>query len=209
MSLETWLAFVAASMLLTMTPGPSILLGVIHSMQYGAKKTLFTALGDISANFLQMLLVALGLGIIIASSQIAFTVIKWFGVIVLLYMGLKMFFSATKPLATHQQSSTQSSPIKLYISGFLVAAGNPKAIVFFSAFFPQFIDPTQPLFTQMLIMCPTMAILDFSWVMLYALSANRCLGFMQQRPRFFNRIGGSALVSASAFLALSSRSTIN
>lgn len=209
MSLETWFAFVAASMLLTITPGPSILLGVVHSMQYGVKKTLFTALGDISANFLQMLLVAIGLGVIIASSELAFTVIKWFGVIVLLYMGIKMLFASAKPIQTQQTLTKDAHPTRLYLSGFLVAAGNPKAIVFFSAFFPQFIDPTQSLFSQMLIMCPTMAILDFSWVMFYALSANRCLGFMQQCPHFFNRIGGGALVGASALLALSTRASTN
>lgn len=207
MSLETWLAFVGASMLLTMTPGPSILLGVVHSMQFGAKKTLFTALGDISANFLQMLLVAIGLGVVIASSQLAFTIIKWFGVIVLLYMRLKMLLKRTAASREPTAQLTQVSAFKLYISGFMVAAGNPKAIVFFSAFFPQFIDPSQPLLAQMLIMCPTMAILDFSWVMIYALSAKKCLGFMRQRPNFFNRIGGSALVGASALLALTTRAS--
>jgi threonine/homoserine/homoserine lactone efflux protein len=80
MTFETWLAFVAASMILTMTPGPSIILGVVHSLNYGVNNTVFTALGDISANFIQMVLVAVGLGIIIASSDLAFQLIKWFGV---------------------------------------------------------------------------------------------------------------------------------
>ena len=204
MSIETWLAFVAASMILTMTPGPSILLGVVHSINYGVKRTVATALGDISANFLQMMLVAAGLGVIIASSALAFQVIKWFGVLTLIYMGIKMFLS--KPtIVDAQEKQADASPKKLFINGFLVAAGNPKAIVFFTAFFPQFIDPTQPLINQMAIMCPTMAILDFTWVMLYAVSAKRFLGFLKAKPLFLNRVGGSALLCASGYLAFSSK----
>ncbi len=204
MNFETWLAFVAASMILTMTPGPSILLGVVHSMNYGAKKTLFTALGDISANFIQMVLVAIGLGVVIASSELAFQLIKWFGVVILIYMGAKMVLSKPKALELSQLNS-HISRRKLFINGFLVAAGNPKAIVFFTAFFPQFIDPDKPLLAQLLIMCPTMATLDFIWVMLYALSAQQFLGFMQTRPSLLNRVGGSALLGASAFLATTSQ----
>lgn len=204
MTIETWLTFVLASLILTMTPGPSILLGVLHAMKHGPGKVVYTALGDISANFLQMVLVAVGLGVIIASSEIAFIVIKWLGVITLFYMGLMMLISP--PRAITSESRTEDiTKSKLYWSGFLVAAGNPKAIVFFTAFFPQFIDPSQPLFQQMAIMCPTMALLDFTWVMIYALSANRFLGFMHRHPSYINRAGGSALVAAAAFLSLSER----
>ena len=207
LNIETWLAFVAASLVLTMTPGPSILLGVVHSMKYGARKTVLTALGDISANFLQMLLVAIGLGVVIANSELAFTIIKCFGVVTLLYMGFKMLLSKPALLQTEEFSQVSVPAHKLFASGFFVAAGNPKAIVFFTAFFPQFIDPTQPLFPQMAIMCPTMAILDFTWVMLYALSAKRFLGFMESRPMYLNQVGGSALVAASGFLAFSTRAS--
>ncbi|MEH6457536.1 MAG: LysE family translocator [Cocleimonas sp.] len=200
MNFETWLAFVVASMILTMTPGPSIILGVVHSMNYGAKNTIFTALGDISANFIQMILVAIGLGVVIASSDLAFQLIKWFGIVVLIYMGGKMLLSKTKVLDLSKLSNTISRR-NLFINGFLVAAGNPKAIIFFTAFFPQFIDADKPLFNQLIIMCPTMAALDFIWVMLYAISAQRFLSFMKTRPRLLSNIGGSALLGASALLA--------
>jgi len=206
MDIETWLAFVAASLVLTMTPGPSILLGVVHAMKYGTSKTAVTALGDISANFLQMMLVAIGLGTVIASSESAFLVIKWFGIATLIYMGIKMFLG--EPPKINKVSEEEAVPLhKLFLSGFFVAAGNPKAIVFFTAFFPQFIDPSQPLFQQMAIMCPTMAILDFSWVMIYALSTKKFLGFMNTHPMVLNRVGGSALIGASVFLMFSSRSS--
>ncbi len=203
MNLDTWIAFVFASLVLTMTPGPSILLGVVHALSYGPKPVLYTALGDITANCIQMILVAFGLGVIIANSEMAFYVIKWVGVITLLYMGIKLLTSQPSAICTDPLSNTTSKS-KLFTSGLLVAAGNPKAIVFFTAFFPQFIDPTQPLLPQMLIMCPTMALLDFTWVMLYALSANRFLHFLKQHPLLIHRISGTALLSASGILAISS-----
>jgi threonine/homoserine/homoserine lactone efflux protein len=209
MTIETWLVFIAASLTLTMTPGPSILLGVLHSIKYGARKTIFTALGDISANFIQMIVVAIGLGVVVSSSEAAFNTIKWFGVVTLLYMGVKMFFDSIKLESSAPNSSPESvAALKLYFSGFFVAAGNPKAIVFFTAFFPQFIDTTKPLLPQMIVMCPTMAVLDFSWVMLYAVTAKRFLYFIQNRPSCMNRLGGIALLVAAVLLAITGHNPI-
>lgn len=200
MSLETWLAFVAASLVLTMTPGPSILLGMVHALRFGTRRTLYTAAGDISANMIQMLLVAAGLGIIVANSAVAFQAIKWAGVVVLIYMAYKMWRSA--PVLPDAATPDRSShPARLYASGFAVAFGNPKALVFFTAFFPQFIDPAAPFMPQLSIMCPTMALLDFSFVMLYAAGAKQCLGFLRQHPRLLNRAAGGTLMTAAGLLA--------
>ncbi|MBS8261192.1 LysE family translocator [Roseibium polysiphoniae] len=202
MSFETWLAFVAASLILTMTPGPSILLGVVHALKYGACRTIFTALGDISANMLQMTIVALGLGVVIATSPVAFQVIKWFGVAALVYMSLKML-RARPAFDVSIDIVEAGSRLRLFSSGFVVALGNPKALVFFSAFFPQFLDPALPVWPQLVAMCPTMAVLDFSWVMLYALTARKFLRFLDQHPTALNRTGGSALLGAAGYLSLS------
>jgi threonine/homoserine/homoserine lactone efflux protein len=209
MATDTWLTFIIASLILTMTPGPSILLGMLHSMKYGVKQTSFTALGDISANFIQMIIVAAGLGVVIASSDVAFTLIKWFGVITLVYMGVKMLFDRARlNLSDLDDSQASMGAHKLYMKGFLVAAGNPKAIVFFTAFFPQFIDATQPLFPQLAIMCPTMAVLDFTCVMLYALSAKGLMSFLQEGRDSVNRFGGLALLGAAIYLSISSSMSI-
>lgn len=204
MQLETFLAYIIACLVLTATPGPSIFLGVIHSINYGVKRTVFTALGDISANFIQMILVSIGLGVIITNSAVAFDVIKWIGAATLFYMGIKMLLSSSKKLQQGNKVKTLSNR-KLYTSGFMVAAGNPKAIVFFTAFFPQFIDTTQPVFTQLAIMCPTMALLDFTLVMLYAFSANKVLQTSGNKLNIINRISGGVLVAASGALALTER----
>ncbi|MEP0233964.1 LysE family translocator [Roseibium sp.] len=202
MSFETWLAFAAASLILTMTPGPSILLGVVHALKFGARRTIFTALGDISANMLQMMIVALGLGVVIATSPAAFQVIKWFGVAALVYMSLKML--RARPTADMSMDVVdEGGCLRLFSSGFFVALGNPKALVFFSAFFPQFLDPAVPAWSQLFAMCPTMAVLDFSWVMLYALTARKFLRFLDRHPTALNRTGGSALLGAAGYLSLS------
>ncbi|WP_420411728.1 LysE family translocator [Roseibium sp.] len=200
MPLETWLAFVAASLILTMTPGPSILLGMVHALRFGTRRTLFTALGDISANMIQMLLVAIGLGVIVANSALAFQVIKWAGVAVLIYMAVKMWRSAPS-LPVPGAPEPSAHPARLYASGFAVAFGNPKALVFFTAFFPQFIDPSAPFAPQLSIMCPTMAALDFSFVMIYAVGAKQLLGFLRQHPKLLNHAGGGTLMAAAGLLS--------
>ncbi|EHA1126867.1 LysE family translocator [Vibrio pacinii] len=204
MDFNLWLGFVAASLILTATPGPSIFLGIAHALKYGHKRVLYTALGDISANFIQMVLVALGLGVILANSVMAFTVIKVFGVITLVYMGLKMLLA--KPAQVEhlnlKGSDLQASNKKLFYSGFLVAAGNPKAILFFSAFFPQFINPDLPVFPQLLVMCPTMALLDFSLVMFYAFSARRIVDASRLSLTAVTRGSGALLLGSAGILAL-------
>ena len=209
MATDTWLTFIIASLILTMTPGPSIILGMLHSMKYGVRQTSFTALGDISANFIQMMIVAAGLGVVIASSEMAFTLIKWFGVITLVYMGVKMLLDrSVLKLSGADHTTATIGAHTLYIKGFLVAAGNPKAIVFFTAFFPQFIDTSQPLLPQMAIMCPTMALLDFTCVMLYAISAKGLLSFLQDSRNYVNQFGGFALLGAAIYLSISSSAFI-
>ncbi|MEJ8473361.1 LysE family translocator [Roseibium algae] len=201
MTIETWAAFAIASLILTMTPGPSILLGVVHALKFGVRRTTFTALGDITANMLQMLIVAIGLGVVIAHSPMTFQAIKWSGVATLAYMSAKMMFGRQAPVEMTEQGLNVSRA-QLYSEGFMVAFCNPKALVFFTAFFPQFLDPAEPIWSQLALMCPTMAILDFTLVMTYALTANQFLGFLRRHPNVLNRAGGTALLGAAGYLSL-------
>jgi hypothetical protein len=203
MELHTWLAYAAACFILTVTPGPSILLGITHSISYGPRKTLFTALGDISANFVQMMLVMAGIGALIASSNTLFLILKWLGVANLIFLGLKMFFSKNS-LAMNALTPSLTTPnnFALYCQGFMVAFSNPKAIIFYTSFLPQFIDPHRAFFDQALILCPTMAILDFFWVMTYGISAKRVLHKLTASAQLINRIGGSVLLGMAVMLAM-------
>ncbi|EKO3435912.1 LysE family translocator [Vibrio fluvialis] len=204
MELHVWFGFVAASLILTATPGPSVLLGIAHALRYGHKRVLYTALGDISANFIQMVLVALGLGVIVTSSVLAFSIIKAFGIVTLCYMGIKMLLAKPREVESLEPNVQvlQVTNKKLFYSGFLVAAGNPKAIIFFSAFFPQFINLDSPVLPQLMVMCPTMAFLDFSLVMFYAFCARRIVDSSRLSLTSVTKGSGVLLLGAAGILAL-------
>ena len=211
MSFEIWLSFTLLVFLLVLTPGPSILIGMSHALRYGARPTLMTALGDVTANMIQMVIAAVGVGAVLATSVTAFAIVKWCGVGFLLVIGLLSFFR--KPteiriktgIETNNQTCFESAnALRLFREGFLVAAGNPKAIAFFGALFPQFVDPAQPLAPQLLILGATFVFLDYSFVMIYAVGAARVMPWLVKRGgnNVVARLSGGVLIVAAGLLAL-------
>ncbi|OKH87613.1 LysE family translocator [Thalassospira sp. TSL5-1] len=211
MSFHVWISFCALALLMVSTPGPSVLIGMSHSMRYGPVPTLMTALGDVSANVIQMVIAAFGLGAILAASATAFQVVKWGGVAFLLVMGLVAFFR--KPAQNKSQNDIKTNmssvyepakPLRMFSQGFLVAAGNPKAIAFFGALFPQFIDVSQPLVPQLLVLGATFVIFDYTAVMIYASAASRLTPWVVRKggSRAVGRFSGSVLVVAALLLSL-------
>ena len=148
MAFETWLAYVATVLLLMSTPGPSHLLMLSNSLRHGFVPATATAAGDLSANTLQILAAGFGLVGVIFASETAFSVVKWAGVASLVYVGLRLFLR--KPPVPGAAPTV--SRRKLYFQGFITSAANPKAVVFFAALFPQFIDPAAPLAFQIAIL---------------------------------------------------------
>lgn len=211
MSFEIWLSFTFLVFLLVLTPGPSILIGMSHAMRYGARPTLMTALGDVTANMLQMVIAALGLGAVLATSITAFAIVKWCGVAFLLGIGLMSFFRKPSKISNKNDIETKSAAgyevakgTRLFREGFLVAAGNPKAIAFFGALFPQFVDPTSPLAPQLLILGATFVVLDYTFVMIYAMGAARVMPWLVKRGgnNVIARLSGGVLIIAAGILAL-------
>lgn len=211
MSFEIWLSFTLLVFLMVLTPGPSILIGMSHALRYGARPTLMTALGDVTANMIQMLIAALGLGAILATSATAFAIVKWCGVAFLLGIGLMSFFRKSKGIVNNigveMNFRVEYEPVKkrkLFREGFLVAAGNPKAIAFFGALFPQFVDPTAPLAIQLLILGVTFVVLDYTFVMIYAMGAARVMPWLVRRggSNAIGRVSGGVLIVAACLLAL-------
>lgn len=140
MSVEIWFAYILTVLALMSTPGPSQLLMLSNSATHGFKASFATILGDLSANILQMLAAGFGLSALIAASSNALNVIKWFGVIYLIYLGIRMIIQAQSIEAKISSHNSPSATFKkLWLQGFLTSAANPKAIVFFAALFPQFI----------------------------------------------------------------------
>lgn len=208
MTLEIWGYYLVAILILTASPGPSILLCLSTGVTQGLKHAFFTALGSLLATTGILTLSFAGLGAIIASSEQIFNLVKWVGAAYLIYLGCKLLL--TKQEAYHLQNKTddpQKSYFTNFSSGFLVGASNPKAILFFSALFPQFINPEAPLLLQYLIFVSTFMVLELIWLMTYAYLGARSSNwiFAKGRAKLFNRLTGSVFITAGALLSGANR----
>lgn len=202
MSLAIWLSFVGTVLIIGITPGPSVLLATANSMNHGARKTVGTILGDLSANTLQIILSSLGLASIITSSGEVFGLIKWVGVAYLIYMGVTKIFS--KPnTASFQNKKREKSFFKLYSEGFLMSASNPKAIVFFAALFPLFIDSTLAFVPQIVILGVTYLLIDGVCLLAYVQFASRLKTYLenQEKVHVQNKIIGTLLILSGVLLS--------
>jgi threonine/homoserine/homoserine lactone efflux protein len=175
-------------------------------MRYGAKGTLPTVAGDLSANILQMLAAAFGLGAVITRSATAFTVIKWGGVAYIAWMGFSQLRNARKGIDQGSDDTPRGLWLR-YSQGFVTSASNPKAIVFFAALFPQFIDPSttaSPIALQILVLGSIFLLIDGISVLLYAATAGRLATWLSQKGRVATqrRITGFALLGAAGLLSL-------
>jgi threonine/homoserine/homoserine lactone efflux protein len=198
--MEIYLAYLATvGVFFAAPPGPSQLLMISNSARHGLRPSLFTAGGDLSANALQMTAAAFGLASVLALSGELLLVVKWLGVAYLVYVGVRTFRGgAAGPVGTAPAVSRRH----LYRQGFLTSAANPKAVFFFAALFPQFIDPAVPIWPQLLILGATYIVVDGVLLVLWGTAAERALQRLAARPRWLNRISGSLMILAAGLLAL-------
>ncbi|WP_226780532.1 LysE family translocator [Oceaniglobus trochenteri] len=200
MTWETYSLYLATVAVFFATPpGPSQLLMLSNAARHGARRSMATAAGDLTANAFQMLAAGLGLATLIATSDHLLDVIKWAGVAYLIYVGIRTFRAAP---ATPEVSAPQVSLRALYFQGFFTSASNPKAVFFFAALFPQFIDPARPLAAQLLILGATYIVVDGTILTLYAHLAERVMGRLRHRGRLLNRVSGAMMLAAAALLGL-------
>ncbi|MDQ0041703.1 LysE family translocator [Variovorax boronicumulans] len=205
MPIELWLAFVAASAVLLIIPGPTILTVISYSMSHGRRANVpliaAVALGDSTALVVSLL----GLGALLATSAFWFTVVKWVGGLYLLYLGIRLMRAGI--MSTEMAApAAPASRWKLFANTYLVTALNPKGIVFFVAFLPQFISPVADVTRQMWVLAVTfvaMAALNATLYAVFAGSARKLLSSPRAQRRF-NLTGGS-LLSAAGLWALMAR----
>jgi threonine/homoserine/homoserine lactone efflux protein len=208
MSLELWLAFAAASAVLLVIPGPTILTVISYSMAHGRRANvplvLAVALGDSTALALSLL----GLGALLATSALWFTRVKWIGGLYLIYLGIKLLRAgAASSPAPGVPAAATASRWRLFANTYLVTALNPKGIVFFVAFLPQFIDARSDVAPQLWLLATTfvvLAVFNASLYAVFAASARRLLGSPRAQRRF-NLVGGSLLSSAGVWALLARR----
>jgi len=205
MSVEIWIAFVSASIVLLMIPGPTILTVISYSISHGNKAKipliLAVALGDSTALALSLL----GLGTLLAESAFWFQAVKWAGGLYLIYLGLKLLMAGVKPSALESNKETASG-YKLFINTYLVTALNPKGIIFFVAFVPQFININADVNAQLWVLASTFVLLATLNASLYALFAGKAQRVLSsaKTQRIFNIFGGS-LLSTAGLWALSAK----
>ncbi|WP_062379633.1 LysE family transporter [Pseudomonas abietaniphila] len=203
MSLETWLAFFAACWVISLSPGAGAIASMSSGLQYGFWRGYWNALGLQLALIVQIAIVAAGLGAVLATSALAFTLIKWFGVAYLLYLGVKQWRALPSDLSDESTIRPVGQPLALITRGFLVNISNPKALVFMLAILPQFIDTHLPLVPQYLIIAATMVTVDLIVMAGYTGLASKVLRLLKtpKQQRRMNRTFAGLFVSAAAFLA--------
>jgi homoserine/homoserine lactone efflux protein len=202
MIVELWIAYVGTVLVLMITPGPSQLLMLSNSLGHGFRNSKFTALGDLTANAMQMILAAAGLASILYASEYTFLYIKWLGVAYLIYKGTKQILSGRHSSLASKQVQNKSRT-KLYSEGFLTSASNPKAVIFFVALFPQFLSPNEPIVSQLFILGTTYLVLDGFFLSMYGIFSDWIANRFQDRLlSSLDKISGSFLIIAAILLGL-------
>ncbi len=201
MSLDHWLAFAAASAILLAIPGPTVLLVISYALSHGRKPAAAIVAGVVLGDLTAMTASMLGLGAILATSAGIFTVLRWIGGAYLVYLGIKLWRA---PVETGEaESVSQAGPRRMFAHSYAVTALNPKSIVFFVAFVPQFLDAARPFWPQVLTLeatFVTLAVLNATLFALLAAAARQKL----RKPRIqraVNRTGGSLLIGAGILAA--------
>ena len=204
MNLHVWLAFIVAAILISLSPGAGAISCMASGMRYGLRRSLANIAGMQLGLALQLVVVGIGLGALLATSTLAFNLIKGFGVAYLCYLGWQQFRAADKPVEIGSQSQSSGSPRALAVQGFLVNASNPKATIFLLAVLPQFIDPQAPALPQYLVCMATLTAVDIIVMSGYALFAARVLRLLREprQIRWMNRSFGALFLLAGGFLAL-------
>jgi threonine/homoserine/homoserine lactone efflux protein len=203
MHLDLYLGFILASTILILIPGPNVSLIVANSVAYGTRYGLLTVVGTSSAIVVQLALTALGLTATLGMLAGWFEWIRWFGVAYLLYLGIRQW---TAPPVDLSRTKPQPRSFRaIALRGFLISLTNPKTLLFYGAFFPQFLSPDAPLGPQVALLSLTFFViaagLDAGW----ALLAGRVRGVLAMRGKLRNRLSGGLLIGAGIGLALAHR----
>jgi len=206
LSLELWLAFVAAAAILLVIPGPTILTVISYSVAHGRRAAFPLVAAVVLGDSTALALSILGLGALLAASAFWFSLVKWTGGLYLLYLGMKLLRAERSPLENAGPAGPGSRR-GLFLNTYLVTALNPKGIVFFVAFLPQFINPDKDAALQIWGLAVTfvvMAMINAGLYAVFAAAARRLLESPQARKRF-NFAGGSLLAAAGLWALLARR----
>jgi threonine/homoserine/homoserine lactone efflux protein len=208
MSLQTWWLFVMMTFVVSATPGPNMLLVMSTSARQGLRTAVISMAGCMTSLMLMLSLSAAGLGALLQAFPAVFDALRLVGAAYLAYLGVQVWRSPVQenteaPADTAAASAAPANAWALYRQGALVAASNPKAILFAAAFFPQFIHPEQPQLLQFGILLTTFAVVEVSWYFVYAASGKQLAHYLRRATvmKTFNRVTGGVFVGFAALMA--------
>ncbi len=205
MHLTTLLAFAAVSFIGIATPGPTVLLALTNGSRFGVRRALPGMIGAVLSDAVLISAVAIGLGALLAASEFWFSALKWVGAAYLAFLGIMMLRSKGSIDAALQASANPSkgSAFSIGLKSFMVAVTNPKGYLFFSAFLPQFIDPSAPQMQQYIVLGAIFAALDFMIMFGYAAFGSQAvLVLKSEGAKWLERACGGALLALAGSLAL-------
>ncbi len=199
MELYTWFLFLAVAVIAIMTPGPAILLAISNSIRFGVRAVFFSSLGNVCGLLMLSTAAIFGLGAVLKTSTTLFLLIKLFGAAYLIYLGIRQWRSKMaffETLDIRERVTLRKSNRRFFIEGFLVAMTNPKAILFFTALFPQFVNTQSALLPQFFIMTLTFMAMSFLILVSYGVLAKNVKRWFSTEHRIigFNRIFGGLFV---------------
>lgn len=201
MAMHVWLIYLVAVVGLSLTPGPNSLLALTHGALHGHRKALFTVAGGAVGFVALIALSMLGIGALLQASAGALTVLKWIGGAYLIWLGIQLWRAA--PLQLHGSASgAVAGGATLFRQGLLAAVSNPKVLLFYGAFLPQFIDPHRELFGQFVVMAATFAIVECLVEYLLVRMAHRIRPLLARAGRRFNRVCGGMFALMGAALPM-------
>ncbi|WLD99847.1 LysE family translocator [Agrobacterium leguminum] len=206
----TLLAFAVVAFIGIATPGPTVLLALANGSRFGIPRAMIGMAGAVLSDFVLIGAVALGLGALLAASEFWFGVVKWVGVCYLAFLGVMLLRSRGTLDGALQsaEASNAASARSIFLKSFLVAATNPKGYLFFSAFLPQFIDPSAPQLQQYAALALIFAGIDFIVMFGYALFGSQAVRLLRKSGALWlDRICGGALLTLAASLAFYRRAT--
>ena len=194
-----YIVYLQLLLFLFISPGLPRVLIVSHTLNYGLKRSVWTAVGDVSANFLQGFAMVFLIGTFLKDNPEILNMLKWAGILFTVYLAYDTYTAKVK--SVERGTSTERSMFAFYRDGFLVAGLSPKAVIFFGTIFLSFIDFQANYVSQFIILIITYVILDFSTLMIYGLAAEKISVYLKSKPKLINTISACVLLAIAIYIA--------
>ena len=194
-----YIVYLQLLLFLFISPGLPRVLIVSHTLNYGLKRSVWTAVGDVSANFLQGFAMVFLIGTFLKDNPEILNILKWAGILFTVYLAYDTYTAKVK--SVERGTSTERSMFAFYRDGFLVAGLSPKAVIFFGTIFLSFIDFQANYVSQFIILIITYVILDFSTLMIYGIAAEKISVYLKSKPKLINTISACVLLTIAIYIA--------